>query len=419
MQQEIYQFTEHIGDSVAAYCRDKKHSHTLTIYDSNTFAILGTRLSSGFDRAGLRNRSIILDGNELVPDESEVTAVLLDMDTEATVMIAVGSGTITDIVRFVSHRTGRDFISVPTAPSMDGYSSLNAPLIIGGMKQTVRCHAPSTIIPSIGVLSTAPREMIAAGFGDVIGKIIAIADWKLAAVVLDAPFDEAIARDTVAACRRTMDVASGIGRGDPQAIRVLFESLITTGNAIRRFGSSDPASGSEHHISHYLTMLLLRQHRPPILHGAQVGMATVLAAEWYRALRNRELQTIIDAPSAVPDFEDDSNQIRAELGEAGNRILEQNSFISTLDKKRVESIRQRVIEHWDDIMEIARSVAEPETVSELLRITGGSFLPEELGFSVEEIDQAKRLGHYVRSRFTLRTLMFTLGLPEPAGSSAD
>ena len=105
--------------------------------------------------------------------------VLVRADRENRTYLAVGSGTITDITRFASHRTKADFISIPTAPSVDGYTSPSASLVIERLKQTVIAQPPIAIFADLPTLCAAPRPMIAAGFGDMLGKYTSLADWQL------------------------------------------------------------------------------------------------------------------------------------------------------------------------------------------------------------------------------------------------
>ena len=146
-------------------------------------------------------KTIVLTGAEVVPDEHYVVQVLLEAPVDGRPYLAVGSGTLTDIVRFASHRTRTSFISVPTAPSVDGFTSVGAPMVIGRWKQTVQTQPPLAVFADEMTLRAAPRLMIASGFGDMMGKYTALADWELGAILWDEPFDEAIHRRA----RRALD----------------------------------------------------------------------------------------------------------------------------------------------------------------------------------------------------------------------
>lgn len=104
--------------------------------------------------------------------------MLLQADQVARTYLAVGSGTITDITRIVSHRTRCNLISFPTAPSVDGYTSPNASLVIRREKITITAQPPLAVFADLGTLKAAPHAMIAAGYGDILGKATALADWR-------------------------------------------------------------------------------------------------------------------------------------------------------------------------------------------------------------------------------------------------
>src|SRR5262249_18028884 len=142
---------------------------------------------------------VILEGDEIITDERYLVQTLIRAPLGACTFLAVGSGTLTDITRFVSHRSGRDFISLPTAPSVDGFTSIGAPLVLNGVKQTIVCQAPIAMFADLDTLCNAPQRLVAAGFGDMIGKITSLADWKLGSLLWNEPFDESIYKRSEAA----------------------------------------------------------------------------------------------------------------------------------------------------------------------------------------------------------------------------
>lgn len=111
------------------------------------------------------------------PDQehlSRVEAALAEVDA---VPVAVGAGTINDRTKLAAQRTGRPYLCVATAASMDGYTSFGAIVTERGFERTIGCPAPRAVIADLGVLAAAPRALSAAGYGDLLGKITAGADW--------------------------------------------------------------------------------------------------------------------------------------------------------------------------------------------------------------------------------------------------
>lgn len=410
MNSQYLVFTDEVSGELEKFCQRNDIRRVVTVSDSNTYSILGSEVNDALSEAGIATKAIILNGNGLIADERSVMSVLVDMDRDAQAMIAIGSGTITDITRFVSHRMRKEFVSVPTAPSVDGYSSSGAPLVIKGFKQSIRCHAPSAIFASLPILASAPRDMIAAGFGDILGKITALADWELSRLLVGNQFDREIAEANLQAYRSVVENASGIARRLPEAIKVLFEALTYTGESIRRFGASEPASGSEHFISHFIEMRHLVENRPAILHGSKVALGTIISAGWYRKLRNLTKEEVARLPAEVPDYEEDAREIRRLLGEPGDLLLESNSFLSTLSKQQVVRIRTLLLNNWEEVQRIASQVPDPDELKQLMESVNGPQAAADLGLTETELQQAASLSHYVRSRFTISTLFFSLGI---------
>ena len=212
-----------------------------------------------------------------------------------------------------------------------------APLIIHGVKTTLLTHSPRAIFADLPTLTAAPRDMIAAGFADMIGKYTSAADWRIGQLVWDEPFDEDIAVRTVETAHVVDEQAAAIGGGSPDAIRSLMEGLIESGYCMLDFGSSRNASGAEHHYSHYWEMLLLQEGRPAILHGSKVGVATVLVAEMYdqiKSLSRDEVSDLLEA-SQLPDRDAEIAQIRSCLWRSSAAHHRRPSAVPEYDRKPI------------------------------------------------------------------------------------
>ena len=201
--------------------------------------------------------------------------------------VAVGSGTVTDIARFASYHSRNRFISVPTALSMDGYATSNNTLTVGGLKISVPGQAPEAIFCDLPTLGAAPKAMKAAGLGDTLARFTSVNDLRLGHLLWGERADtwdrdEPIA-DRMERLAQTGLVRAGeIAAGEPKALAFLMAALIDSGLAMADFGNSMPGAGAEHHMSHCWEMRALMHGEPALLHGAKVGVATVIAARWYR-----------------------------------------------------------------------------------------------------------------------------------------
>ncbi|MBN1815039.1 MAG: iron-containing alcohol dehydrogenase, partial [Anaerolineae bacterium] len=172
------------------YCQEEHRDRFLLVSDENTYAVLGARVEAALKTQGWEVRTVVLSGEEVIADEEYIVQVLLAAGREEWTYVAVGSGTITDITRFCSHRTRNDFISLPAAPSVDSYTSGGAPLVVRRVKMTALAQPPVAVFADLPTLCNAPRETIASGFGDMLGKFTSLADWRLGWLLWDEPYNE-------------------------------------------------------------------------------------------------------------------------------------------------------------------------------------------------------------------------------------
>ncbi|MBK8047399.1 MAG: sn-glycerol-1-phosphate dehydrogenase [Anaerolineales bacterium] len=413
LRPQVVTVDDHAIDHLLHYCRENGRPRLFLVADPNTYAAKGQAVANALSSAGFDLRQVILTKPEVIADGEHVFEVMRALDPVERTFIAVGSGPITDITRFVSHRTRSGFISIPTAPSVDGFTSIGAPMIIDGVKKTVYAHAPNAIFADLHTLCAAPQAMIAAGFGDMLGKYTSIADWRLGRILWDEPFDASIAQRTLDAVQLCADNAAGVGRADPDAVRILFDALVESGYCMLDFGQSRPASGTEHHYSHFWEMKLLHEGRPAILHGAKVGVATVLVAGLYDQVRqfSREQVAHLLEESELPDRGAEEAAIRKAYGAEGDEVIRDQAHFLELTPAKYAEIKQRILDHWDDIQAIAAQVPPAVEVAHLLRQAGGPTTVAEIGLSQEEQELAIAYGHYLRDRFTVRKLMRMLGMP--------
>ncbi len=382
------------------------------VADDHTFAALGERVQAALTAGGFDLTAIVLAGDPVIADERYLVQVLAAAPVADQVFLAVGSGTLTDITRFVSHRTRNPFISLPTAPSVDGYASIGAPLVLGGVKQTVIGQPPLAIFADLPTLQAAPRPLIAAGFGDMMGKITSLADWELGHLLGDEPYDEAIARRARNGLRACLDQIEAIAAGDQTGIHHLMDGLIESGLCMLAFGDSRPASGAEHHSSHYWEMMLLQGNRPPILHGAKVGLATTLVADRYarlRAMSRVEMDRRLKA-ATPPDRAQELATIRAAYGPVAETVIAAQARFLNMTAADFARLKQHVLDRWEAIQAIAAAVPPGEAIAGMLRQVGALTSGEALGLSEDEVRRGLLYGHYLRDRLTILKLFHLLGL---------
>ena len=262
-------------ERLADICRE--NSNVLLVADENTYAAAGEKTLGALN--GKCINKVIFSGKEiLVPNEAAIKAVTDNLGN-ADIIIGIGSGVIQDLCKYVSHFNRIPYMIVATAPSMDGYASTGAAMITDGMKVTYSAGLPKAIIADTAVLANAPIDMIKAGYGDIIGKFSALNDWKLSHCVNGEYFCDYIYNTTYEQIKKNIELADGILKRDEAGIKALMEALVIIGIMMSFAGSSRPASGSEHHLSHFFEITGIIDGTEYFPHGIDVAYSTVITAE--------------------------------------------------------------------------------------------------------------------------------------------
>ena len=255
----------------------ENYKNILIVADENTFAAAGEK--SIYALEGKEIKKVIFTGSKvLVPNEEAINTVTENLDG-VDVIVGIGSGVIQDLCKYVSFFNKIPYMVVATAPSMDGYASDGAAMITGGMKVTYKAGLPRAIIADTEVLANAPIDMIKAGYGDIIGKFSALNDWKLSHLINGEYFCDWIFNLTDEQIDRTLKLADGILERNEESIKTLMEALVIIGILMSFAGSSRPASGSEHHLSHFFEITGIIDNTEYFPHGIDVAYSTVITAE--------------------------------------------------------------------------------------------------------------------------------------------
>lgn len=342
----------------------KQWKNIVVVYDQNTYLAAGEKLIKFLMNDFEEVIGININENEhgqVIANEESLVQVFIKTPNDADVLIAVGSGTIHDIVRFAGHKMNIPFISVPTAASVDGFTSKGAPLILRGVKQTIQTAAPIAVFADIDVIKAAPREMAAAGFGDILGKYTSLLDWEISKLVGNEPFHEGAASLTRKALETCVEYVEEISNADEKGITILMNALIESGLVMQILDYSRPASGAEHHLSHYWEMYLLKTNQKQLLHGAKVGVATTMIVELYKKNWKKLLR---------------SERVKHTV--YGNGIEQYGEYIFSVIEK----------------------LPSPDELKKLLEKVGGPTTVEELGIPQEIVIESLNEAYHLRDRCT-------------------
>lgn len=383
-----------------SYLKEQREKPFL-IADENTHKICGKTIEEKLKRENINYDSLILPKNAHA-NEKHICKVLLHTD-DNPILISIGSGSLTDIVRFVAYKLKLRFISVPTAPSMDGYASSVAALTIDNLKTTVNAKNPEMIFSNLNIIKNSPDILKKAGFGDLIGKFTALTDWKLANLLVDESFNEDVAEEMYRACEITL---KNIEKEDFD--KLLLESLVKSGELMTIVGNSRPASGSEHHIAHYLEFLGYN-----LYHGIKVGLATIYVIRLYEKLLELDLNKIDEYSNFHIDMEFWKKEIKENFPRIYKRIIEENKERIALfnDPNYREKLLNKIYINRDKIYALARSLVDKK--KEILDAYEKMNFPtdhKKWKINKEDIKRAIQYSLYIRDRFTILTLFQFLGI---------
>jgi glycerol-1-phosphate dehydrogenase [NAD(P)+] len=377
----------------------------LVVMDANTRQAAGADAASELAQVGVDVHELVFEQRDgLLAGRDEVKRVR-ERIADGREVIAVGSGVITDIVRYAAHQSDRDFVSVPTAASMDGYASGVAALQLDGVKVTYPARAPKAIYADPRVVAGAPPELTRAGIGDLLAKASARTDWLAAHLLYGERFDPQVAQRVQGPLSVATSTVPELLAGDPEAIEALLRGLVESGIAMAIFGSSRPASGCEHHASHFWDLLAARGRRPHAPHGLQAGYATHFALRLQRHAFAAEVASL--HPPIPPTDPLDSADARDWLGDPSAEIAE-----AVADKQRY--VEERAVNWpadqlaWNAVRaRLAPALSAADEVERALSLAG---IPAEPGYlDVDERTLRATFRHATRLRARYTTVDFLDG----------
>jgi len=394
--------------TVADWVRLNKYTTILVVCDPNTLAVAGNYVIDSLKSVDLTVHECCFAEEEPVPDEGSIGFLTSFFTSKVDLILGVGSGTINDLCTYVGAKVGCPSAIVATAPSMDGYASLGSAMLLGGVKVTPPTQCPVAIFCDIDILSEAPLLLTAAGLGDMLGKVTALADWRLAHLLVEEPMPEDIVSIVDIAFGKILKNTPKLAKRDPAVIKSITEGLILSGIAMSLYKDSRPASGTEHHLAHFWEMRMIAEDKKPALHGIKVGLATIIGLVMWRelAVYLNDFSETQNRPSLISKTE-------ANLKEAPEALYEQN--IKRLYGRFAESILETknpglspefINKNIQAILDIANSLPSPDAIAAMLKSVHAPTLPSEIDLSADTLHDSII---YARDRKKVYTLLQLLG----------
>jgi len=378
----------------------------LVVCDPNTRRIAGEHVIAALDNTGITVRECCFLMDEPLPDEYSIGFLTAALSPDVELILGVGSGTINDLCTYVGARVCLPSAIVGTAPSMDGYASLGSAMLLDGVKVSPPTQCPVAIFCDTAILTAAPMPMIAAGLGDMLGKITALADWRLSHLLTGEPIPEDIVSIVETALDKIIAGAPHITKRDPSVIQSITEGLILSGIAMSIYGDSRPASGTEHHLSHFWEMRLYAEGKKPAFHGIKVGIAAVTVLAMWKKLAG-----------SAPDR--GSDNISPQEHERNIRRLYGRSADTILQTENPNLPLSYIEEHWQQIRGIAKSLPAPEDVAAMLSAVGAPIYPSGIGLDRDTLRDSIIFARDRKKTYSVLQLLGDLGRLEEYASLTE
>jgi len=390
----------------------------LVVADKNTFRVAGEEVA---ERLAEDGPSVAVEvycpakKEELTAEHSLAEKLAKRMKEKFDFAIAVGSGTINDLTKYAAAKCGIPYIVYATAPSMNGYPSFMAALSYKGIKKSFKARPPVAIIGDIDILSNAPKELIESGLGDGISKSVCNIDWKIAGMLKKEHFCPLPVKLMENVMSFYLKKGPLIKTRNKAVIKRLFEVLNLAGIAMTLAGSTKPASGGEHYISHYLDLFNSIKGKKHTLHGYQVSVATVICTKLYEYLLKLDVEKIDIEKLRKKWFSRrwTKKYFQDFYGAKMSERVRKEFMEKSVSWDRKEKEIRFIMRNWKKIRRTIKDMLVPsQKIISTLKKAGVPVSFSQLGISRREMKDTLLHCREIRSRYIIFDLAYDLGVLE-------
>ena len=353
------------------------------IYDTNTYNLP----SISHVKA---DQEIVLEAAGLHSEKGLIEDCMTRFVQKPDYVVVVGGGTLMDFGRYSAWKLGIPFVAIPTIVSSDGFTADICSIIIDGQKKSIPMQAADAVICDIDVVAGAPRFLTIAGVQDIMAKVISIADWKIASLVSGEYFCQKVCDMAQEALDLMTRCAYDLKAGKEPDIETMAYTQMLSGLTMQILSNSRAASGAEHLVAHLVEMKPRGFENAHGLHGECVGVGTLLVAEAYHKLAQREEIEV------HPFRPIDADWVRWEFGDLAEGILKENEN-DVLATFPAENLKKA----WPQIRQIIAQIPTYEELNELYAAIGAKHSLEELGIDPAVKESFLDISSAIRNRLTL------------------
>jgi glycerol-1-phosphate dehydrogenase [NAD(P)+] len=389
----------------------------IIVADETTWSVAGRDVSEILSSNGvLQDEPFVFADTELYAEYRHIDRLEELFGSTDAIPIAVGSGTINDLVKLASHLAGRRYMVAGTAASMDGYTSFGASITANGAKQTFECPAPKAVLADLDIIAAAPPEMTAAGYADLFSKITAGADWILADALGIEPVEAKAWSIVQDGLPDALADPEEIRKGDRTAIGRLVEGLMLAGFAMQCSSSSRPASGAEHYLSHLWDMQHHKYNGKYVSHGFQVGIGTLAMIAFYEQFLKNDM-SLLDVKLCKARWMSLEDVEKAAVKTFGKTVFIDRIMRESRAKydspEQVGHQLRALKDNWSGIKRRLEKQLIPFEEARLrLQAVGAPSEPEQIGIDRERLRETMIGAPMIRNRFTVLDLAQRAGLTD-------
>lgn len=380
-----------------------------------TFAAAGTQVCCVLDDAQIPYSRYVFPHSPVLPTEQSVGSAIMHLDMTCDCIIGIGSGVINDIGKILARTSGKPYIIVGTAPSMDGYASDSSSMERDGLKVSLPSTPAWAIVGDLDILCNAPMHMIRAGVGDMVAKYVSLCEWSIARILIGEYYCPVVAQMIGSTLERCVQFEKGLLNREPEAVKAIMEGMILTGIAMTYAGVTRPASGVEHYFSHIWDMRGLAFGTKTDLHGIQCGIGTLLTLKIYDYIRTiRPSKEKALAAAAAFDREAWYDKLRRFIGEGAEAMIRAGKQEGKYDLQSHKKRLSVIIDKWDEILAEIEKLPTYEQLLTFMKNVGAPTTPEGFGVTREQVQETFTMTKDIRDKYVASRLLWDIGELESA-----
>lgn len=380
----------------------------IVVADQFTYDALGKRVRDALKQRGPVDALVW----EKPRCSEEGVAELRSLTRNADAVIAVGSGTVSDSVKYATFLDGKTYSVFPTSP-MNAYTTPTASVSFGGFKRSVTAHAARGVFFDLKILAQCPPRLITAAFADVVCRTTSQVDWLLSHLLLNTHYDDTAYELLAYDEDSLLDRADQYATGDIEALAVLTRIAAIMGLGTSFTGTTHSGSMAEHMMSHYIDMFAGDRH-PRTSHGEQVGVATLTVS----ALQNAIFGA--DTPPVLQPIDIPQGRLRTRYGDEMGHEMVRQAQTKALDPAALDAINRRWADNWQAFAGQLRAVMLPfKRLWDPMTAAGAPRTAAELGLDVGFYRDDIRDARFTRDRFSILDLAAYAGRLDPFAETAQ